>query len=182
MSKERLCPDGGKCHHNCGPEESCWRVNHAGPLSIAKYPNDDWPEEVKKANPPERCAPTIEKSTKKAWVVWINSDLTEGRGRQLPVHICEAEVTAKRLAQGADVQGTDGKVEEVELYQINFKWYGPVDIVSPSHADVRTQLELDKVHAAKKRRDKAIEKAKEAGLSKEDLAALRWTEVEGGSK
>jgi hypothetical protein len=41
----RTCPDEGYCHHWCGLG-GCFRVAHAGPLSIAAYPGDDWPEAV----------------------------------------------------------------------------------------------------------------------------------------
>ena len=51
---ERQCPDGGRCHHDCATNESCWRVNHCGPLSDAKYPDNEWPEDVKRDNPPEQ--------------------------------------------------------------------------------------------------------------------------------
>lgn len=60
MCEERRRPDGGRCWHNCGEDCSCWRVNNAAPLSAAKYPGDDWPDDVKAANPPENCTPCIE--------------------------------------------------------------------------------------------------------------------------
>lgn len=42
------CPDSGACHHNC-PNGGlpCFRVMHCAPLSIAKYPGDAWPDEMK---------------------------------------------------------------------------------------------------------------------------------------
>lgn len=44
----RQCPDGGTCHHDCKRDNhGCFRVKHCGPLS-GVYPNDRWPEEVKK--------------------------------------------------------------------------------------------------------------------------------------
>ena len=42
---ERACPDGGKCHHSCGPNDRCFRVDTCGPLS-GVFPNDEWPPEV----------------------------------------------------------------------------------------------------------------------------------------
>lgn len=49
MSAERRqCPDGGACHHEC--EQSCWRVATCAPLSASGW--EDWPEEIKAANPP----------------------------------------------------------------------------------------------------------------------------------
>lgn len=45
---KRICPDGGKCHHEC--QKGCWRVGTCGPLS-GVYPNDEWPESVKDSQP-----------------------------------------------------------------------------------------------------------------------------------
>lgn len=42
------CPDEGTCHHFC--KTSCFRVNYCSPLSIAKFPNDEWPEGIKEAH------------------------------------------------------------------------------------------------------------------------------------
>lgn len=46
MGKEpkRECPDRGTCHHGC--TVGCWRVANAAPLSIAKFPDNRWPDEV----------------------------------------------------------------------------------------------------------------------------------------
>lgn len=38
----RACPDGGRCHHQCGPVGGCWRVEAAEPLS-GVFPSDVWP-------------------------------------------------------------------------------------------------------------------------------------------
>jgi hypothetical protein len=46
MAKKE-CPDGGACHHNC--TDQCFRVRYCKPLS-GVYPNDEWPDEVKKAH------------------------------------------------------------------------------------------------------------------------------------
>jgi hypothetical protein len=42
----RRCPDGGVCHHDCGPDE-CFRVKACEPLS-GVYPDDEWPETVRR--------------------------------------------------------------------------------------------------------------------------------------
>jgi hypothetical protein len=39
------CPDDGACHHQCDPG-SCFRVHHAGPLTVAGF-GDTWPQEIK---------------------------------------------------------------------------------------------------------------------------------------
>lgn len=54
-STPEACPDGGTCHHRCQGVESgkgmpCFRVLCCGPLSIAKYPRDRWPVDVKVAH------------------------------------------------------------------------------------------------------------------------------------
>ncbi len=43
------CPDGGTCHHDCGPG-TCFRVHFAGPLS-GIYPADTWPDSVRAGYP-----------------------------------------------------------------------------------------------------------------------------------
>jgi hypothetical protein len=40
--EERVCPDGGRCHHECA-EGDCFRVECCEPLSNV-YPYDEWPE------------------------------------------------------------------------------------------------------------------------------------------
>ncbi len=61
------------------------------------------------------------------WVVWVNTDLTEGRGFQVPKAICCAEATARRLARGANVQGSDGVVSREPAFTVNGRPYGPCD-------------------------------------------------------
>lgn len=39
MDNEQKCPDGGKCHHLCHPD-NCFRVGFCGPFSNV-YPNDE---------------------------------------------------------------------------------------------------------------------------------------------
>lgn len=38
----RACPDGGTCHHRCGPTGPCYRVGCCGPLS-GVFGGDEWP-------------------------------------------------------------------------------------------------------------------------------------------
>lgn len=42
------CPDSGTCHHGC--QIQCWRVQTCSPLSIAKFPKDRWPDDVRIAH------------------------------------------------------------------------------------------------------------------------------------
>lgn len=109
-----------------------------------------------------------------AFVVWQNTDLTEGRGRVLPIRVCKTEATARRLAKKQDVQGSDCMItcEAIEKGP-GGHWYGPVALVEPTTEDRNMQLGLDRQAEAKERRENAIEKARQLGLTDEDLAALR---------
>lgn len=102
------------------------------------------------------------------YVVYTNTDLTEGRGWQYPIAVCEAEATAIRLAHKCYVMGTDGPVEPVSLLLHEGKWYAPLSAVRihpPTEDDRRTQKAMD----AKR---EAIKKAKNAGLTDADLKAI----------
>lgn len=103
---------------------------------------------------------------RKAWVVWINSDLTEGRGFEIPLAICEIEATARRLAKGASTQGSYGRVEMIPVHKNGRLWYGPVVLKAPSREDKQFQKQLDMAY-------EAHAKALEAGLTREEIAALK---------
>ena len=110
--------------------------------------------------------PDEQRETREAFAVTVNTDLTEGRGRQYIKHICETEATAVRLAKGADGQGTNGTVMSVTLEKKGAAWFGPVNMVPASKEDDRAQMVID----AKR---EAEEKARSLGLTDDDLAALR---------
>lgn len=103
------------------------------------------------------------------WVAYTNTDLTEGRGQQVPKHVCEMEATARRLAKGISVMGSDGEVCPVKLLVHDRKLYAPYSLVRavpPTPEDQRAQAKADAKEAA-------IAKAKAAGLSDADIKALR---------
>lgn len=102
---------------------------------------------------------------KKVFTVWVNSDLTEGRGVLQVKHVCFTEETARRLAKGANVQGSDGIVKPFYAFKVDDTYYGPVDMICPTKEDI----EVDQRRQAKRR---ALEKAGQAGLTQDDLAAL----------
>lgn len=107
--------------------------------------------------------------TKTVWVAYTNTDLTEGRGRQVPLHICEMKVTAERLGKNGYVMGTQCPVEPMELVKLEGKWYAPraaIEVIQPSAADIAAQQLLDA-------REAVLAKAKAAGLSDEDIKTLR---------
>lgn len=104
-------------------------------------------------------------TTKQVFIVWTNTDLTEGRGRQIPIHVCETMATARRIASKKGVMGSDADVHPFEAIYHNGSWCCPVAIVAPTDDDKRKQEQLDA-------KSKVMEKAIAAGLTKEDLAAL----------
>lgn len=107
-----------------------------------------------------------DRETREAWAVIVNTDLTEGRGSVYVKHICDLEATAVRLAKGADVQGSDGRVSRITLEKKNATWLGPVNTKKPTDQDKKYQLVIDA------KRD-AENKARSLGLTDDDLAALR---------
>ena len=111
--------------------------------------------------------------TKTVYVAYTNTDLTEGRGKDIPIAVCEEEVPAIRLAQNQYVQGSDGPVRTIELMRIENDWYllaSAVEIVPPTKQDREKQ---QKLNLAKE----AMEKAKSLGLTEDEIKAIR-----GGSK
>lgn len=103
--------------------------------------------------------------TKTAYIVWTNTDLTEGRGREYPLATCELRTTAVRLGARKYVQGSDCNITEITLYRHHGRWYGPVNVQSPTPEDE----ELDRIQ---KKKDAAIEKARALGLTEEEINLL----------
>lgn len=109
----------------------------------------------------------------KAFVVWINTDLTEGRGMQVPVAVCRTEATALRLAHGADVQGSNGTVHETILLKEKGDWYGPVRIIEPNSADEITERALAREREARAKKMEVLNRAKALGLTDEEIEVLK---------
>ena len=107
---------------------------------------------------------TIEKLIP-GFVAWTNTDCTEGKGWRVPLAVCETQATAIRLGSKGSVQGSDCEVSKVDLYRINGLWYGPIQLRGTTNEDMREQEKLDN-------RAKALEKAKAAGLSDDEIKAL----------
>lgn len=112
--------------------------------------------------------------TKPCYVVWVNADRTEGRGPIKAKHVCWSESTARRLAKGQCVQGSDGLVTDAVAVRLDGSglWLAPVDIVSPAVEDRNADLEIKNKRLAEQRKVEAIEKARAAGLSDDDIKAL----------
>lgn len=100
-----------------------------------------------------------------AFVLWTNTDLTEGRGVQKPLAVCESEATAIRLGKKNGVMGSDCEITKVNIFRFNNMWYGPVHLITQSIDD---KLKQNKIDA----KNKAIAKAKAAGLTEDDIKAL----------
>jgi hypothetical protein len=86
---------------------------------------------------------------KKVWVAMTNTDLTEGRGSEYALFICESETTAIRLGKGKYVMGTDCRIQESKIFYLKGEgWYGPVGRVYPSSdEDKREESKLKKERA-----------------------------------
>ena len=102
------------------------------------------------------------------WVAYTNTDLTEGRGRQVPIAVCTTQATAIRLGRYKYIQGSDCPIDTVEFLKIDGKWYAStaaINVVEPTGEDVAAQAALDA-------KQLATNKAKAAGLTDADLLAL----------
>ena len=113
--------------------------------------------------------------TKEVWVAWTNTDCTEGRGQEVPLAVCEAESTARRMGKRGSVQGSDCRVnrEVAVCLDGRFGWLVPGRIQSPSREDEEEERRLEAQREAAARKREALERAKAAGLSDEDIKALR---------
>lgn len=101
------------------------------------------------------------------YIVYTNTDLTEGRGFCYPKHVAQTQATALRLASRAYVQGSDAPVVAGKAYMIKGEWYAPVRLVIPTGEDVAVQKRIDD-------RREAIAKLLAAGLSMKDIEALSY--------
>jgi hypothetical protein len=104
--------------------------------------------------------------TKPIYVVWTNTDLTEGRGHQIPIAYAESESTAARLAKKRGVMGSDADYRLFEAVKHGGHWCAPVSIERPS-VDDKARDETNARKAA------ALAKARQLGLTDDDLEALQ---------
>lgn len=103
--------------------------------------------------------------SKTVWVAWTNTDLNEGRGYRVPLIVAESRETATRLGRKGSVQGCDCEVTEVMAVKVNNQWLVPGRIAIESDDDRNARMKREA-------REAAMARAKEAGLSDEDIAAL----------
>lgn len=102
---------------------------------------------------------------KQVFAAYTNTDLTEGRGCERLLVICELKATALRIGRKKHVQGGDCPVRPLTLYRHGNLWYGPVQVEQSTDADKK--LEADAQNLAS-----VLEKAKSLGLSEADIATL----------
>jgi hypothetical protein len=102
------------------------------------------------------------------WAVSTNSDLTEGRGRQYTAHFCKLRATAIRLAKGQYVQGGNCPVSPVEVLVLDGKRVLPMSLINVIYPTKDDEVEEMRIAA----RVAALEKAKAAGLTDDDIKLL----------
>ena len=110
---------------------------------------------------------TIEAEVGTVYRARANTDRTEGRGWQKTKYYAKTATTAKRLAKGICVQGSNGTVDKADVYIINGVKYVPLDdtIHYPNDADSATEKKLSAIAAVKA-------KLVAAGITEEDIAVL----------
>lgn len=115
----------------------------------------------------------MEQKTQDFFAVYSNSDLTEGKGRIELVYITKLEATARRLAKGRGVMGSDAIVDTIKLPTINGIPYQPAQVVNPTIEDETNEVALYAARALKYKKAKLLEKLKEDGYSQEDIELLK---------
>ncbi len=107
------------------------------------------------------------------WAVYSNTDLNEGRGQQYVKHFCKLHSTAIRLAKKGYVQGTDCPVESVKVLVLEGQRVLPTALLKIEEGTMEDE-QKEKVLLM---REDAFKRAKEAGLSDEDIKLLRMGEL-----
>lgn len=100
--------------------------------------------------------------TKTAYVVYTNSDLTEGRGHEYPKHVCETLTTARRLAKRNYVQGMDCPITTVEIVNQRGCWIGPVHVIPPTKEDIEAEKLINEAREINNKKKALIEKIEES--------------------
>lgn len=95
--------------------------------------------------------------TKTIFACYTNTDLTEGRGAEYPFAFAEKQSTATRLAKGKGVQGTDARVQQVQMFfipqegcQAIGSWYAPAGYIhTPTARDLEEEQKIQNEQAKK---------------------------------
>jgi hypothetical protein len=104
--------------------------------------------------------------TKDIWIAWSNTDLTEGRGYPTIRAVAWSYETALRLGRKGSVMGCDCHVSKEIAYKIGERWYVPGVTI---HQETK---EDESARVNREARESAIAKARAAGMSDEEIAAL----------
>lgn len=111
---------------------------------------------------------------KDIFVVWTNTDLTEGRGYEYVQYCCEIEATAQRLAKKNYVQGSDSRYNKTKAFKINNTWHYPsTRLVPPNSEDQRKEKQLAEARILEEKKKAILDKAKNLGLSQEEINLLQ---------
>lgn len=102
------------------------------------------------------------------WATIGNTDNTEGKGREVVKSLSLTRSTAKRLGRKGYVQGGDCPIQKVPVLHhegqayISLSW---INIIQPDDEDKRNETRRVLL-------EETIEKARERGMSEEDIAIL----------
>ena len=99
------------------------------------------------------------------WVVWTNTDLTEGRGRQIPLVSCKVKATADRCSKNKGVMGSDATVKKGKAINYKGNFYIMGSIQNPTDNDMAAELK-------RQEKERALSKAKSLGLSDKEIKSL----------
>ena len=105
--------------------------------------------------------------TMDVYVAYTNTDLTEGRGEEIPMAVCMSRSTAARLGKRQGVMGTNCSVHKQLAVRLahSSTWLVPWVIHKPNPDDIAQDQKFIKLEAV-------IEKAKAAGLTEEEIKLL----------
>lgn len=105
----------------------------------------------------------------KIYLVVSNSDLTEGRGRPINLAYCASQATAKRLSKKKGVMGSDAEVRAYDVLFLDGKPVIPLSLLTIEFATKEDEAEQKRIESV----DSVIRKAKEAGITEDELIILR---------
>jgi len=103
------------------------------------------------------------------WVAFTNTDLTEGRGTDIPHAVCKLEATAIRKARNIYVQGSNGPVKKFEVIDVDGMQHVPLEcvrVLPPALDDIPEQATIDQ-------RRGVIQRLKALGAADEDIDFLK---------
>ncbi len=107
--------------------------------------------------------------TKTVYVTITNTDLTEGRGYRLPLHVCVSPTTAHRLGLKKCVMGSDCPVESVEMIKLDDnKWYIDASAIYLNYP-TKDDSKADEMNA---KTMTAYQKAKRLGMTDDEIKSL----------